>query len=309
MMRDFRYQERDTNIHRLHPVVKLTWGISFIVLSLIFDHPLYILTLLFSLVLVMKSAGIWREWTSALKLFIWLGVSIIVVNALISYQGNHVLAAAPLILPVIGRPMITMEAIAFGGVMAMKLMGIISAFIFINLTVHPDDIMSVLLKLRFPYKSVLVTSMSTRFIPCLVEDVQRITDAYRTRGVLMDTGNWMRRLKRRTVIIVPLLTNSLDRAVQVAEAMEARAFGTGKKRTFFRDIKMSRIDLVTLIAAVFPLAAAIVLRIMEYSSYQFYPTLEKIAPHSFEWAILVILILILLAIIPLSFLKRRVELD
>lgn len=309
MMRDFRYQERDTNIHRLHPVVKLTWGIGFIVLSLVFDHPLYILALLFSLVPVMKSAGIWQEWASVLKLFLWLGVSIILINALVSHQGNHVLAAAPFTLPVIGRPVVTMEAIAFGCVMALKLLGIISAFIFINLTVHPDDIMLVLLKLRFPYKSVLVTSMSTRFIPCLVEDVQRITDAYHTRGVLLDTGNWVKRLKKRTGIIVPLLSNSLDRAVQVAEAMEARAFGTGKKRVFYKDVKMSPIDFVTLTAAVVPLTTGCILRVMKYGSYQFYPNLEKIAPHLFEWVLVFMLLLILIAIIPLSFLKRRVGLD
>jgi energy-coupling factor transport system permease protein len=309
MMRDFRYQKRDTNIQRLHPVVKLTWGIGFIVLSLIFDHPLYILALLFSLVPVMKLTGIWREWASVLKLLLWLGVSIIVVNALVSHQGNHILAAAPFTLPVIGRPVVTMEALAFGAVMALKLLGIISAFIFINLTVHPDDIMSVMLKLRFPYKSVLVTSMSTRFIPCLVEDVQRITDAYRTRGVLLDTGNWVKRLKKRAGIIVPLLSNSLDRAVQVAEAMEARAFGTGEKRVFYKDVKLSPIDLVTLTAAAVPLTTGCILRVMKYGSYQFYPNLEKIAPHLFGLVLVFMLLLILIAIIPLSFLKRRVELD
>lgn len=309
MMRELRYQEKDTVIHRLNPVVKLAWGSGLVVLSLLFDHPLYVMVLFMAIVILVKLAGVWREWTSVLKLSLWLGVSIIVINTLVSYHGTHVLVAAPFTLPVIGRPVITMEAIAFGSMMALKLLVIISAFTFINLTVHPDDIMSVLLKMRFPYKSVLVTSMSTRFIPCLVEDVQRISDAYRTRGVLLDTGNRVKRLKKRAGIIIPLLSNSLDRAVQVAEAMEARAFGTGQKRVFYKDIKMSRLDLITLIAGVAPLAAGVIMRVMQCGSYQLYPTLEKINLLFFERVLLVMLSFFLLAIIPLAFLKRRMKLD
>lgn len=309
MMRELRYHDKNTAIHRLNPVVKLAWGATIIVLSLIFDHPLYILVLLTAVVILLKSADVWREWTSVLKLSLWLGASIIVINALVSHHGNHVLVVAPFTLPVLGRLVITLEAIAFGAVMAVKLMVIISAFAFINLTVHPDDIMLVLLKMKLPYKSVLVTSLSTRFIPCLIEDVQRINDAYRTRGVLLDTGSWFRRLKNRAGIIIPLLSNSLDRAVQVAEAMEARAFGTGQKRTFYRAIKLSRMDWVILIFGLLPLGAGIMIRVFGYGDYEYYPSLPVINLGGFILLLLGILTFLLLAILPLAVLQRRVELD
>ncbi len=309
MMHELRYQDKNTAIHRLNLIVKLAWGATIIVLSLIFDHPLYILVILISVAILLKSAGVWREWTSVLKLSLWLGASIIVINALVSFHGAHVLIVAPFTLPVLGRPVITIEAIAFGAVMAVKLLVIISAFAFINLTVHPDDIMSFLLKIKLPYKSVLVTSLSTRFIPCLIEDVQRINDAYRTRGVLLDTGNWFRRLKNRAGIIIPLLSNSLGRAVQVAEAMEARAFGTGQKRTFYKDIKFSRVDCIILAFALLPLGAGIVMRVFSYGDYEYYPSLQAINFSGFISLLLGILTLLLLAILPLAFLQRRVELD
>jgi energy-coupling factor transport system permease protein len=245
-----------------------------------------------------------------LKLTLWLGVTIIVINALVSYNGEHILASAPFTSPVMGRPIITVEAIVYGAVMALKLIVIVSAFTFINLTVHPDDIMSAFLKMKFPPKSVLVTSLSTRFIPCLVEDVDRISDAYRTIGVVLDTGNWFRKVKNRAGTIIPLLTNSLDRSVQVAEAMEARAFGTGQRRVFYKDIKMSRLDVAILIAAgVMPLITGIILRVMGDGSYQFYPTLGKISSGSLEWALLGILGLFLAGIIPFAFLRKRMAFD
>jgi energy-coupling factor transport system permease protein len=308
-MRQLKYQDKDTVIHRLSPLVKLAWGGGLVILSLIFNHPVYILILLLSVIPLVKLAGVVREWASALKFSLWLGLSIIVINALVSYHGQHVLVSAPFQLPILGRPVITLEAIAFGAMMALKLMVIISAFVLINLTVHPDDIMSVLLKMKLPYKSVLVTSLSTRFIPCLVEDVGRISDGYRTRGVQLDAGNWFRRLKNRTKITVSLLANSLDRAVQVAEAMEARAFGTGQNRVFYKDITISPMDSVTLVVGVLPLAAGIVVRIFGYGDYQYFPTLPAIGFSPLEWALLGIMILLLVAILPLAFLKRRMELD
>ncbi|MCJ7818787.1 MAG: energy-coupling factor transporter transmembrane protein EcfT [Syntrophales bacterium] len=308
-MRALNYRDKDTVIHALSPLAKLAWGGGLLVLSLIFNHPVYILILFLSIIPMVKLAGVGREWASALKFTLWLGLSIIVINALFSYHGDHVLATAPFRLPVVGQPVITLEAIAFGAVMTLKLVVIISVFVLINLTVHPDDIMAVLLKMRLPYKSVLVTSLSTRFVPCLVEDMGRISDGYRTRGVQLDAGSWIKKLKNRAKITIALLSNSLDRAVQVAEAMEARAFGTGQKRVFYKDISLSKTDVVTLGVGLLPLAAGIALRIYGYGDYQYYPNLTSIGFGGWEWLMPAGMLLLLAAIVPLAFIKRRVELD
>lgn len=308
-MPELSYRDRDTVIHRLSPLVKLAWGGGLVVLSLIFNHPVYILILFLSIIPLVWLARVWREWASTLKFSLWLGLSIIVINALFSYHGDHVLLTAPFRLPVVGSPVITLEAIAFGAVMALKLAVIISVFSLINLTVHPDDIMAVLLKMRLPYKSVLVTSLSTRFVPCLVEDIGRISDGYRTRGVQLDTGGWFNRVKNRGKISLALLSNSLDRAVQVAEAMEARAFGSGQKRVFYKEITISKMDAVTLGVGLLPLAAGIAVRVLGYGDYQYYPKLASIGGGIWEWTWPAIILLLLAAVVPLAFIKRRVELD
>ena len=306
-MPELSYRDKDSLIHRLSPLVKLAWGGGLVVLSLIFSHPIYILILFLSIIPLVKLAGVGREWASTLKLALWLGLSIIVINALFSYHGDHVLLAAPFRLPAVGQPVITLEAIVFGAVMALKLVVIISVFTLINLTVHPDDIMAVLLKMRLPYKSVLVTSLSTRFVPCLVEDIGRISDGYRARGVQLDTGSWFKKIKNRAKITTALLANSLDRSVQIAEAMEARAFGSGQKRVFYKEINISKIDAAALGVGLLPLAAGITVRVLGYGDYQYYPRLSSIG--SGGWVIPVIILLLLAAVVPLAWLKRRVELD
>lgn len=309
MIRGLRYQDKDTAVHRLNPVVKLAWAVTIIILSLIFEHPLFVTALLLAVVLLIKQAEVLQEWASILKLGIWLGFSIVVINALVSYHGDHALVTAPFSLPVLGQPMITLEAIAYGAVMALKLVVIISSFALINLTVHPDDIMLVMLKMKFPSKSVLVVSLSTRFIPCLIEDRQRINDAYRTRGVSLDTGGWFRKLKNRAGIIIPLLSNSLDRSVQVAEAMEARAFGSGRGRSFYRDIGFSIMDILILTVVLLAGAAGIVMRSLGYGEFQYYPGLEAIEINGLFAILLGVLTAILLAVMPLASIQRRIELD
>jgi len=306
---NFKYQDKGTVVHRLNPLAKLAWVGGILILSLIFNNPLYILFLFIVVLSLVLVARIWREWASVMRLGLWLCISIIVINVLVSYHGSHVLIEAPFKLPVLGTPVITVEAIVFGAVMALRLLVIISAFTLLNITIHPDDIMSALLKMKLPYKSVLVTSLSTRFIPCLVEDIERISGVHRARGLELDRGNWLERLKNRAVITIPLLANSLDRAVQVAEAMESRAFGTGQKRTFYKEIKMTRMDAVTLAFCVLPFAFGILLRLTGYGDYQYYPTLETINIVSSEWLMLFIMVFLLMAILPLALAKRRFDLD
>jgi energy-coupling factor transport system permease protein len=308
-MRVLAYRDRETAIHRLNPLVKLGWGGGLLVLSLLFDHPVYLLAGLLAVVWTVKVAGTGRAWAAVMQWCLWLGISIIVINALVSYHGTHVLLTAPFKLPVLGRPVITVEAIAYGAVMALKLAVIISAFAFINFTVHPDDFLAVLLKVKLPYKSVLTTSLSARFMPCLLEDVNRISDAYRTRGVELDEGRVFSKLKNWAGIIMPLLANSLERAVQVAEAMESRAFGLGVKRTYYKEIRVSRLDAVALVSTMLPLATGITARIYGFGDYQFYPTLEAISPGFGGIFLPSLLWLLLLLIWPLALIQRRVELD
>jgi len=308
-VRSFRYRDKGTVIHRLNPVGKLAWVGSILLLALILDNPLFLLFLFLSTLPLVIAARVWREWLSFMKFAIYLCIAIIIINALVSSHGTHVLVQLPFRLPVMGAPTITLEAIFYGVGMSLRLLAIISAFTIFTFTVHPDDVMLTMIKMKLPYKSVLVTSLSTRFIPTLIDDVERITDVQRSRGLELDKGNLANRIRGRASVIIPLLSNSLDRAVQVAEAMESRAFGAGRGRTFYKGIRMSLIDVLTLAFALFPSALGIVMRLSGYGNYQYYPTLGGIALGSLEWSLLVLLVFLLLAILLLAYVKERVDLD
>jgi hypothetical protein len=91
--------------------------------------------------------------------------------------------------------------------------------------------------------------------------------------------------------------------------MESRAFGSGEKRTFYHEIKLSKIDLWTLVACLLPLALGILIVWLGQGDYRYYPTLEQLNHGGLEYLLLGLLLLSLSIIIPLAFIKARVELD
>jgi energy-coupling factor transport system permease protein len=305
----FRYREKGSIIHRLNPFCKLAWLVSILVLALLLDHPISLIALFISTLLLACAADIKREWLSFMKFLPLLIFAIILINALLSYHGETVLWKAPFHIPVMGQPEITREAIIYGLGMSLRLAAIISAFAVITLTVHPDDIMLSLIKMRLPYKSVLVTSLSTRFIPTLIGDAERITDVQRSRALELERGRLHQRIRRRMSILVPLLANSLDRTVQVAEAMDSRAFGGGSGLTYYREIKFSPVDVICVIAALAPLALGIFIALAGYGSYQYYPATGSINLSAEGWLAIVSLFVLLCAPVPLGLLKKEIDLD
>jgi len=282
---------------------------SIFILAFFFDNPFYLSLLFLATLPLVISAKVWREWASVMKFVFYLCLAIIVINALVSAHGSHLLWQAPFKVPLLGTPAITLEAIFFGAGMSLRLLAIISAFAILTFTIHPDDLMLSMIKMKLPYKSVLVTSLTTRFIPTLIDDVERISDVQRSRGLELDRGKLSQRIKSRMAILIPLLSNSLDRTVQVAEAMESRAFGHGEKRTFYHEVKLNKVDVWILIASFLPLALGIFMLWLGQGDYQYYPALEKIRLDGFEYFLLALLVFSLSIMVPLAFIKKRLELD
>ena len=308
-MMSFRYRERDTAVYRLNPLCKLAWVVSLAAVTLILNHPIYLALLFLSTVPLVIMAGVWRGWAASMKNTLFLCLMGVVVNTLVSYNGTHVLWQASFRIPVLGVPTITLEALFFGAGMSLRLLTIISAFVILTVTIHPDDILQALLKIKVPYKSILVISLSTRFVPTLVEDARIISDIQRSRGLELDRGNLIQKARGRSAVIIPLLANSLDRSVQVAEAMEARAFGSGEKRSFYKYLNLNKMDILILCINLSSLFLGILIRFWNMGDYQYYPTLGTIGLGSAEWLALILLIILFNAILPLVMLKKRLEFD
>lgn len=108
----------------------------------------------------------------------------------------------------------------------------------------------------------MTMTIALRFIPTLVEEVDKITAAQKSRGAQMDSGGIVNRVKAVVPIIVPLFISSFRRAEELADAMECRCYRGGAGRTKMNIVKMGAKDYISFAVTLVYLAAVIAIRVL-----------------------------------------------
>ena len=217
ILEGFEFKRGETLIHKLDPRVKLAYSIIVFALAMIFTHSITLLIILISTLPLFYVAKAFKKFAK-------------------SVQGSLILVGI-----VFAVNFITLgfeRALA----MSIRLLLMISCFSIFFLTTYPEDFAEALVKLKVPYEFALTFTMALRFVPTLAREAQLIMDAQRSRGLELDKGNFIRRLRNYIPILVPLIVGAIRKSIKVAEAMESRAFGASPKRTSLRELKFKQRD-------------------------------------------------------------------
>ena len=86
-------------------------------------------------------------------------------------------------------------------------------------------------------------------------------DAQKARGVELDKGNILKRIRNIIPIIVPLIIVSIRRALSIAESMESRGFGAIENRTYMYTLSFRRRDWGVVVASFLVLVFVVYLRL------------------------------------------------
>ncbi|QNQ81381.1 energy-coupling factor transporter transmembrane component T family protein [Lactobacillus sp. PV034] len=92
----------------------------------------------------------------------------------------------------------------------------------------------------------LVLSIALRFVPTLMDETVKIANAQRARGADFSNGSLIQRAKAVIPILIPLFTNSLTVALDLATAMESRGYRENSVRSRYRVLKWTKYDLLNL---------------------------------------------------------------
>ena len=93
----------------------------------------------------------------------------------------------------------------------------------------------------------MIMTIALRFIPTLVEEIDKITAAQKSRGADMESGNVIKRIKALVPVIIPLFISSFRRARELADAMECRCYRGGEGRTKMKVAKLQSRDYIAFI--------------------------------------------------------------
>lgn len=226
----FQYTRKDSIIHNLDPRAKLVLAFSFASVSLSYTAiipQLIIFCFIFPLIVASKSV---RRWTTSMKGLGALLLFILVFNTLLSTSTTP---------------------FSYSLALTFRLVNLMTSFSLFFLTVHPDQLSQALIQMRVRFEFAFAVSMAMRYVPTLANEAYAIMDAQRARGVELDKGNIITRIRNIVPIIVPLIIVSIRRALSVAESMESRAFGASQNRTYMERLSFRKRDWAVVIVSLF----------------------------------------------------------
>ncbi len=107
----------------------------------------------------------------------------------------------------------------------------------------------------------MMVSIALRFIPTIIEETIRIMNAQKSRGVDFEHGNLLNKARSILSLVVPLFSVAFERAYELADAMEARGFEPGAKRSRYHVLKFTIKDYVFIFISLVILVMSILSRI------------------------------------------------
>lgn len=88
----------------------------------------------------------------------------------------------------------------------------------------------------------MIMTIALRFIPTLIDEVDKIISAQKSRGANFESGSIFKRAKMLIPLFVPLLFNATRRAYELAYAMTCRCYNGGKGKTTMNALKYKKGD-------------------------------------------------------------------
>ena len=146
---------------------------------------------------------------------------------------------------------ITNEGVSTAIFMTMRIIMLVTiSFVFLSYTTSPtsltdglESLLSPLKKVKFPvHELAMMMTIALRFIPTLIDETNKITNAQKARGADFESGNVVRRAKALIPVLVPLFISAFRRADELATAMESRCYQGGQGRTRLKVLKAKGSD-------------------------------------------------------------------
>lgn len=130
--------------------------------------------------------------------------------------------------------------------------------LFLTYTTTPMDLTDALEALLSPLKKLhvpvhvfaMMMSITLRFIPTLTEETEKIMNAQKARGADFTSGSLVKRAKALIPILIPLFVSAINRALELANAMECRCYHGGEGRTRLHVLKCRVWDVIALLVVI-----------------------------------------------------------
>ncbi len=258
-----QYYKGDSVVHKLDPRMKIILTIMFIVMIFMCKNFVSLaLMILFVFCSISMSKVPFKMFFKSLKPI----VPIVIFTALLNM----------LYVTGDGEPLfsfwvfnITEKGIYTAVFMAVRIVCLIMSTSILTYTTVPtmltdaiEKLLSPLNLLHIPVHSLaMMMTLALRFIPTLIEEIERIMNAQKARGADFESGKFFEKVKALVPVLIPLFISAFKRAYELAFAMSCRCYTGGKGRTRMKKMKLKISDAISFLLFALGVAGVILLNI------------------------------------------------
>lgn len=192
-----------------------------------------------------------RQWLFALS-FVSLVVffNLIVSSGRVQRLPENAVEHVYGYLPLLGTP-VSDASVTYAATQWLRFIGMIAVGLPMAFAIDPAAFGATFARLGIPYRFAFAIDLTWRFIPSFAADFRTTLDAQRVRGFdLAPVGRSpISRLRAQVPLVVPTVVNAIAGAEDTIDAMDLRAFGTGK-RTWLHELVFDPTDRLVLIGFV-----------------------------------------------------------
>jgi energy-coupling factor transport system permease protein len=236
----------------VNPRAWAAWSASSLVVVLTSTNPVYRALML--LVALNVLVGLRRADAALRPLLLAAfiaGVLAAVLNMVLSHTGDHVLVELPDAIPGIGGP-VTVESAVYGIDVALGIAAAVLSVAPLSRVLHPHDLLDAFPKAL--QRTAALTGSAINLVPAVARNAVAISEAQRMRG---GEGT---RLRDWHAVAAPVVLSALDDSMQLAEAMEARGFGSGP-RTRYATAPLDRAAALVIVCSLAAVVVTVVARV------------------------------------------------
>src|SRR5215217_2859348 len=227
--------------------------VGMFVLPFVFLNPLYELAVL---ALVLFFGYLAQSLVNLRRIWFILVVIAIFTIVLWSIFGT---GRTPLFL------FVEREALLYGVAIAIRIdTTIIAGMIFLS-TTRNEEVAIGLVRLGIPYRFAFAVSTALRLVPTVVTTGLTIGQAQRSRGLDLESGNIIQRIRKHLPLLVPVFVTTVRSTNVFSMALESKGFGARPERTYFLRTAMSWRDALVIVGLV---AGCIALRVAGYGGLE-----------------------------------------
>ncbi|SFA83589.1 energy-coupling factor transporter transmembrane component T family protein [Clostridium frigidicarnis] len=241
------YIKKDSKIHNLTGATKLIFFILWTLASMLtYDTRILIGMFIVSIVIFKISKIKYKDIAFILYFILFfLLLNNIAIFIFSPYEGANIYGSKHELVHLFGSYWVTSQQMFYQFNVTIKYFSVIPMALLFMVTTDPSEFASSLNRLGVSYRISYAVSIALRYIPDIQRDYQDISFAQQARGIDMSKKEkFTTRIKNSSAILMPLIFSSLDRIDTISCAMELRAFGNGKKRTWYNSREFKKYDYI-----------------------------------------------------------------